>query len=340
MIPHNKPYITNLEKLAAESVLKSRNLSTNYQTSLFEKELCNYLKINKDNLVVCSSGSAALFLALWALKAQNKYVSYPSYVCSAVRNAVNLIQGKHEIVDINSEHSPNINKEIIQKTKSKICIVPHMYGIPIDLSGIKNKIIIEDCCHSLGAIVNNKSIGLAGDLSILSFYTTKLLTSGGHGGAVFSKNKALISLIKDYLEFDQRKDQNFRFNFKMSEINAAIGRTQLKKLKFFLKRKKKIFNEYNRTGHNFLDIENNKNIRPVRYRAIILEKNQKKLMEYLKKKKIKAINPLNDWEILGEAKKFPHSLKLSKKTVSLPIYPRMRDFEYKYVAKSLREYFK
>ena len=84
-----------------------------------------------------------------------------------------------------------------------------------------------------------------GTTTILSFYTTKLLTSGGHGGAVFSKNKTLIKKIKDYLEFDQRKDSNFRFNFKLSEINAAIGRMQLKKLNFFLQRRENIFKEYN-----------------------------------------------------------------------------------------------
>ena len=338
MIFHNKPFISNLEKFVANQVLDSNKLTTGYQTSLFEKELCNFLKINKENIVVCSSGSAALFLALWAVNAQKKSVSYPAYVCSAVRNAVNLIKAKHEVVDIFSDDSPNVTKEVIQKSKSKIFIAPHMYGIPIDLSKVKNKIIIEDCCHSLGAKINNKSIGLTGNISILSFYTTKLITSGGHGGAVFSKDKNLINKIRDYLDFDQRKDLNFRFNFKMNEINAAIGREQLKKLNFFIKRREKIFKAYNTTGHTFLDCNNTKFIKPVRYRAVILEKKQSKLIKYLKKKNILSINPLQDWEILGNVKNFKNSLNLSKKTVSIPIYPAMSDYQYRYIVKSLREF--
>ena len=144
MILHNKPYVTKLESIAVDKVIKSKNLSLNYQTTLFEKELSDFLKINRDNLVVCSSGSAALFLALWAVEANKKNVSYPSYVCGAVRNAVNLANAKHNILDISSANSPNLNKEIIQKAKSKICIVPHMYGIPIELSGIKNKVLIDE----------------------------------------------------------------------------------------------------------------------------------------------------------------------------------------------------
>ena len=131
MILHNKPYISKSEINVASNVLKSKNLSLNFQTTHFENELSKFLKISKDNLVVCSSGSAALFLALWAVNASNKHISYPSYVCGAVRNAVNLINAKHNVLDIFSENSPNLNHETIQKSKSKICIVPHMYGIPI-----------------------------------------------------------------------------------------------------------------------------------------------------------------------------------------------------------------
>lgn len=338
MIPHNRPSISYKEKNIAKKVLNSGNLSTDYQNKLFEKELSRFMKINKENVIVCSSGSAALYLALWAINAQNKSVAYPSYVCSAVRNAVNMMNSKHEIIDISSESCPNINEETINKTKSKICIVPHMYGIPIKLGNIKNKIIIEDCCQSLGAKINKKNIGLQGDISILSFYTTKLITSGGHGGAVFSHNVKLIKKIRDFLEFDQRRDNQFRFNFKMNEINAAIGREQLKRFNSFLLRRNKIFREYRLTGHNFLDVSDKNNINPVRYRAIILMKNPKKLINYLKRKKIIAINPLKDWEILGKPKDFPNSLEFSKKTVSIPIYPSLKDYEYKYIAKCLKDY--
>ena len=323
MIEHNKPTIGIKEEEAVIRVLKSRCLVGGNETEEFENEFCDFLGLPKGHAVAVSSGTAALYLALWVLEANKKTISFPGYVCSALRNATNMIGGNEEILDIKKE-SPNIKFEEIKK--ESIAIIPHMYGIPVDVTKIQNMNIIEDCAQSLGAKINGISVGLYGNAGIFSFYTTKLMTSGGHGGMYVSKDKKLVDRVRDYREFDYRNDQKKRFNFQMTEIQAAIGREQLKKLPKFLERREEIFQKYKKAGLELLDVgENQNHLSPVRYRAVIKTEEPNKIIKSLESVGVKAIVPTEDWELLGKHELLPNAVELSRKTVSLPIYPTLTD---------------
>jgi perosamine synthetase len=325
MIEHNKPTIGIKEEEAVIRVLKSRCLVGGNETEEFENELCDFVGLPKGHAVAVSSGTAALYLALWVLEANKKTISFPGYVCSALRNATNMIGGNEEILDIKKE-SPNIKFEEIKK--ESIAIIPHMYGIPVDVTKIQNMNIIEDCAQSLGAKINGISVGLYGNAGIFSFYTTKLMTSGGHGGMYVSKDKKLVDRVRDYREFDYRNDQKKRFNFQMTEIQAAIGREQLKKLPKFLERREEIFQKYKKAGLELLDVGKNQNhLSPVRYRAVIKTEEPNKIIKSLESVSVKAIVPTEDWELLGKHELLPNAVELSRKTVSLPIYPTLTDEE-------------
>jgi perosamine synthetase len=325
MIEHNKPTIGIKEEEAVIRVLKSRCLVGGNETEEFENELCDFVGLPKGHAVAVSSGTAALYLALWVLEANKKTISFPGYVCSALRNATNMIGGNEEILDIKKE-SPNIKFEEIKK--ESIAIIPHMYGIPVDVTKIQNMNIIEDCAQSLGAKINGISVGLYGNAGIFSFYTTKLMTSGGHGGMYVSKDKKLVDRVRDYREFDYRNDQKKRFNFQMTEIQAAIGREQLKKLPKFLERREEIFQKYKKAGLELLDVGKNQNhLSPVRYRAVIKTEEPNKIIKSLESVGVKAIVPTEDWELLGKHELLPNAVELSRKTVSLPIYPTLTDEE-------------
>ena len=323
MIPHNKPTIGTEEELAALRVLRSGLLSQGSEIESFENEFCDFVGLPKGHAVAVSSGTAALYLALWILEGDKKTISFPGYVCSALRNATNMIGGNEEILDIKKE-SPNIKFEGIKK--ESIAIIPHMYGIPVDVTKIQNMNIIEDCAQSLGAKINGISVGLYGNAGIFSFYATKLMTSGGHGGMYVSKDKKLVDRVRDYREFDYRHDQKKRFNFQMTEIQAAIGREQLKKLPKFLERREEIFQKYKKAGLELLDVERNQNhLSPVRYRAVIKTEEPNKIIKSLESVGVKAIVPTEDWELLGKHELLPNAVELSRKTVSLPIYPTLTD---------------
>tara|TARA_B100000029_G_scaffold297820_1_gene290998 strand:- start:5923 stop:6930 length:1008 start_codon:yes stop_codon:yes gene_type:complete len=324
MIPHNRPTIGKEEEDAALRVLQSGWLAEGEEVKNFENEFCDFLGLPHGHALALSNGTSSLFLALQILNGNNKKILFPGYVCSALRHAVSMVNGTEQLVDITPD-SPNISINEINKNSHDLSIIPHMYGIPINFQKMSNP-IIEDCCQALGSKINNQFVGLQGDISIFSFYVTKLMTSGGQGGMLVSKNKEHVDAARDYREFDLRNDNKSRFNFQMTDLQAAIGREQLKKLPNFLKRRDEIFNIYKKAGLNLLDVED-KSIKPVRYRAIIKTHNPNQIIKSLNDADIKSIIPTEDWEILGPATNFPNSLKLSRETVSIPLYPSLLDSE-------------
>ncbi len=197
-----------------------------------------------------------------------------------------------------------------------------MFGIPIDFSDLDNIEIIEDCAQAIGAMINDDKVGLQGKV-----YAKKLMTSGGHGGMLVSKDKALVDAVRDYREFDQRRDDKKRFNFQMTDLQAAVAREQLLKLPNFIERRSVIFDRYKQSGIDLLDIDLqiNKHRYPIRYRAVMKTKYPQKIIESLAKVRVKAIVPIEDWELLGEPALVPRALQLTKETVSLPIYPSLSD---------------
>jgi perosamine synthetase len=324
MISHNRPTLGKEEEDAALRVIQSNQLSQSHEVESFENEFCNFIGLPNGHAVALSSGTSSLFVSLWALNGYKKKILFPNYVCSALRHAVGMIQGTEVLVD-NIENSPNLDMQKVKTSSHDIEIIPHMYGIPIKLTKTNNSSIIEDCCQSLGAKVNEEFVGLQGNIGFFSFYATKLITSGGQGGMIISKNKDLVDKIKDYREFDMRHDKKKRFNFQMTDLQAAIGREQLKKLPNFIKRREQIFQLYKKEGLNLLDIkpEEESYLKPVRYRAIIQTKKPKQIIESLKLIDVEAIIPTEDWELLGNHSYFPNGTKLSQETVSIPIYPSL-----------------
>lgn len=328
MIPHNKPTLGMEEEHAAMRVIRSGWLAEGPEVEAFENEFCQFIGLPKDHAVAVSSGTAALFLSLWVLEAHGEKVAFPSYVCSALRHAITMIGGSQSVIDV-AKNSPNIDTSSLKKTNSNIAIVPHMYGIPIDLSGYESINIIEDCAQALGAKVNGVSVGLQGTVGTYSFYVTKLMTSGGQGGMVVSKDKSLVDAVRDYREFDYKHDDRKRFNFQMTDLQAAIGREQLCKLPSFLSRRSEIFDRYRKSGLELLDVssEDKNRLQPVRYRAIIRTKNPERVIASLASIGVKAVVPTEYLEAAGDQSLFPNGLQLTKETVSLPIYPLLSDQE-------------
>lgn len=326
-IPHNKPTIDSQEEKAALRVLRSGWVAQNGEVEHLENEFCSVLGLPEGYAVAVSSGTAALFLALWSLEAKNKRVALPVYVCSALRHAIAMAGGVEVLLDIKQD-TPNIAVNELLQSEANLAIIPHMFGLPVDLQDIRTQMpIIEDCAQALGARVKGIPVGLQGNIGIYSFYATKLITSGGQGGMVVSKDEAIIRTVRDFRQFDQRRDNKVRFNFQMTDLQAAIAREQLKKLPRFLDRREKIFQKYRYAGLNLLDISQQEyqQLSPVRYRAVLHTKHYKKVMEHLRELGIKTIVPIEDWELLGSPELYPRAQKLSQETLSIPLYPSLSD---------------
>ena len=326
LIPHNRPTLGLEEEAAALRVIRSGWVAKGKEVESFENEFCEFMGLPKGHAAAVSSGTAALFLALVMLRGSGKNVGSPGYVCSALRNAVDMSEGKNVLIDV-GHNSPNIDLGKLSEENPQIAIVPHMFGIPINISNLKKIPIIEDCSHALGARVNGKHVGLEGEFGIFSFYATKMITSGGFGGMLISKNKKHVDEVIDYIVYDKKNDGNRRFNFQMGDLQAAIGREQLRKLPNFLERREKIFRKYKDAGLDILDVptEDSQVLQPARYRAVMKTKNQIKTIKSLKDNGIITEILNNEWILSQNPSKFPNSLNMVHNTISLPIYPSLSD---------------
>lgn len=327
MIPHNKPTLGIEEENAAIRVLKSKWISQGPEVESFEKDFCSYLNIPQDNAVAVANGSAALFLAIQSLNPKNKKISFPSYTCSVIQGASLLCNCKTELIDV-AKNTPNIDFNQLKISDSDIAIIPHMYGIPSEIPSDLEQKIIEDCAQAIGSKVNNKLTGIQGEIGIFSFHATKMITSGGQGGMIVSKNENLIEKIRNLRDYGIQDDIP-RLNFQMTDIQASIGRVQLKKLPSFIKRREEIFQKYKKSGLELLDIplKDKDRIIPVRFRAIMKTSNPTQIIKQLAENEIRATNLIEYSDLLGIPSNFPNSVHLAEKQVSLPIYPSLTDEE-------------
>jgi len=323
MIPHNRPTLGPDEQAAAARVIESGWVAQGSEVNAFENELCRFFNLPDGHAVAVSSGSAALFLALWALNGKDKRVGIPVYSCSALRNAVGMIDGQSIYLDCEA-NSPNLDFVAVERAELDILIAPSMFGLPVKLPLHRTYKLIEDLAQSIGACVGNEKIGLRGELGICSFYATKLMTTGGQGGAVISRDKALIDLIRDYREFDCRNDRQFRFNFQMTDLQAAVGRVQLARLPSFIETREKWYSMYKLAGLSILS-DTSTEVQPVRYRIVMRTRHPNRVIEALNTAGIRAIVPIEECELLDGTTDYPAAVALANSSVSLPAWPGLKE---------------
>lgn len=335
MIPHNLPTLGVDEQAAATRVLESGWVAQGPEVEAFEKELCRFFNLPDGHAVAVSSGSAALYLALWALEGKGMRVGMPVYSCSALRNAVGLVGGKSVYLDC-EKNSPNVDMTAASRSVIDILIAPSMFGIPVGLPDTRHYKVIEDVAQSFGAMIDGERIGLRGEVGICSFYATKLMTTGGQGGAVISRDKALVEKVRDYREFDCRGDTKLRFNFQMTDLQAAVGRVQLDRLPEFVERREKWFSMYQEAGLDLFD-DRTLGVQPVRYRIVMRCTEPNRVIAALASAGIRAIVPIEERELLDDPTHYPEALALANTTVSLPAYPGLREEDVARIARIAME---
>src|SRR5437016_7811567 len=198
--------------------------------------------------VAVSSGTAALYLALMALGiGAGDEVVIPSYVCTALWPQVPLTGPKPVLVDLEPatyQPSPQaVARALTRHTKA--VIVPHMFGLPADIENVKSHgvPVIEDCAQTLGVTVRGAPVGGTGKLAICSFYATKLLTAG-EGGMVLGRDESLVGRVRALRQYDEQNTPERAFNYKMTDMQAALGLCQVARLESFLARRRAIAARY------------------------------------------------------------------------------------------------
>jgi len=247
MIPHSRPSIEADEIRAAVEVLRSRQLAQGGMVEQFERGVSAYLGLSGG--VAVTSGTAALEVALRALGVgPGDEVILPSYVCAAPLLAIQRVEAMPRPVDIELT-TFNIDTTAARRaltSKTKVLIVPHLFGLPADLTSLEQLgvPIIEDCAQTLGATERGRSVGSVGLLTVCSFYATKLLCAG-EGGMVLSRDESLLERARRLREYDETPSlYPWATNLKMTDLQAAIGLAQLRRLASFLERRNGLAQEY------------------------------------------------------------------------------------------------
>lgn len=245
-IPIAKPIIGRDVRKAVNKVLRSGNLTQGTEVAAFEREFSQF--VNERECVAVNSGTSALHLALLSLGiGAGDEVIIPSFTFAATANSVVLSGARPVFVDIDIK-TYNIDPNLIENaitSKTKAIQVVHLYGLPADMNKIveivkrHNLLIIEDAAQAHMAAINGQPVGTFGDAAAFSFYPTKNMTSGEGGMIVFKDEQAarLARLYRNQGMEKRYQNEIIGFNLRMTDIHAAIGRTQLKHLSKWSKKR-------------------------------------------------------------------------------------------------------
>jgi perosamine synthetase len=344
-IPHSRPSIVGSGIEAVSSVLESGQIAQGPSVQKFEKRFSDY--IGKKETAATSSGTAALHLALLSLGVkEGDEVIVPSFVCTSVLNAV-LYTGATPVVADIDPGTYNISVDAVKggiTQKTKAVIVPHMFGCPAEIDELSNLgiPIIEDCAQSVGAHYKGRKIGSFGIVSVFSFYATKVFTSG-EGGMVVSDSEELISRVKDLREYDNKDEYALRFNYKMSDIHAALGLNQLSHLEEFLDRRRMIADSYFK---EFKDCDFSLPVKKegrdhIYYRFVAqTEEDASVYLERLQKNNVMCQRPVYiPLHICLSLPGFPNTIEAWMKTISIPLYPSLTEEEIEKIIAVVKKIF-
>jgi perosamine synthetase len=255
-IPIYQPSFDGNEKKYVNDCLDSSWISSKGKyISLFEKKFGEFIGINHSTTV--SNGTVALHLALVTLGVgDGDEVIVPSFTYIASVSTIVITGAKPVFVDSLKEtwqmDPADVKRKITPKTKAIMAV--HIYGHPCEMNELQkiakenNIFLIEDCAEAFGSRYNNKHVGTFGDISTFSFYGNKTITTG-EGGMVVTNDETLHDRayhlkMHGLAKYRQYWHDVIGFNYRMTNICAAIGLAQLENAKEKIERKRELRNWY------------------------------------------------------------------------------------------------
>jgi dTDP-4-amino-4,6-dideoxygalactose transaminase len=246
VIPHSRPTLGDAEVHAASEAIRSGQVAEGPCVSQFEAEMADYL--GRAGAVAVSSGLAGLHLALLAAGVgPGDTVVVPSYNCAALAQAVHQCGAEVILCDVDPA-TGNPTPETVGPAigNSRAVVVTHLFGASAEAKGVADlgPAVVEDLAQGLGARRAEGMAGRFGRAAVCSFYATKLMTSGGEGGMILSDDEKTIAFARDARSYDGREDLRPRWNYKLTDVQAAIGLAQLRRFEDFISMRREIASRY------------------------------------------------------------------------------------------------
>ena len=368
--------ISSTELNAVQRVLKSRWLSIGEVTAEFEKRFAKFVGVK--HALAVSNGTAALHLALLAAGVRPAdEVIVPSLTFVATVNAILYCGARPVFVDINSPHNLNLSvadleQKLNQKTRAVLAL--HYAGYPADLPAILNLIrrtetkfgnriaLIEDAAHAPGASISGKKCGAWGDLGCFSFFANKNLVTG-EGGMIVTNSDHLADKLKlmrshgmTSLSWERHQGHahsydvvELGYNYRLTEVEAALGIEQLKKLKKANQKRKLLTRLYQRRLRELEEIT----LPFLKFRGqsayhifpVILSENvnRSEFMNFLKDKGVQTsihyppVHQFSYYQSKFTPLNLPMTELVGRTEVTLPLHPLLTEKDVDYVCRGVKE---
>jgi dTDP-4-amino-4,6-dideoxygalactose transaminase len=360
--------INNRDIKRAAAVLKSIFLTTGQEVAAFESEFATYLQA--EDAIGVTSCTAALHLSLLALgiNAGDEVITTPMSFC-ATSNAILHAGAKPVFVDV-EEETGNINADLIEAAitkKTKVLMPVHLYGQMCDMRKIReiadncNLAVIEDAAHSIEAVRDGVRPGMLSDAACFSFYATKNITSGEGGAIAVPREKAdelrmmrLHGIDKSAIDRYTGKYRHWDmpllgWKYNMDNIQAALLRGQLERINQLWKKRDRIWKTYETAlagvkGVRILrTVDNSRHARHL-FTVLVPPGRRDAMLHSLQARGIGVAVNYRPIHLLKYYRKtfgykngdFPVAEDIGKRTITLPLYPGLKQEEIEYVIRTLK----
>ena len=355
MIPWARPDFYGYEEKYVKQALKSTWISDGAFIKKFERNFSKYLKVK--NSITVSNGTAAIHLIYLAMGLKKgDEIIVPGFGYMAAANLAIQMGLKPVFADVDLETfcvtAKNISEKITKKTK--LIVIIHTYGNMCDLKPIinlskkKNIVILEDSAESFGSTYNKKQSGTFGDIATFSFQATKTIATGEGGMIVTKKRKSFSTKIRSYRSHGVTRKRYYHIypghNFRLTNVQAAIGCAQLKKFSKIKKERNRIYKRYKNLFEHVDGIKLQKfynNVSPVVWTFAILIDERKfpqrdKIIKILKQKGIETRNGFYSPCRLPLYKKYKtghlsNANNLSRNIICMPFFASLENKQIDYI---------
>jgi len=374
-IPFVKVQLDDDDVAAVEAVLRSGWLTTAGQTRALEAELAEYTGARFVNAVNSATAAMHLALAAWDLGPGDEVITTP-YTFTATANVVIHTGATPVLVDV-CEADANIDPELVERAitpRTKVILPVHIAGHPCDMDALmeigrrRGVKVLEDAAHAIGTLYKGRPIGSVSDAAAFSFYANKTMTTG-EGGALATDDEQLSARVRKLTLHGMSKDaynrygaggtwrydiEEFGFKDNLTDIAAALGRTQLQKLETFIEKRTRVaqryfanlrdeehlilpvFSEAHRHPWHLFMVRVKNESSPVPRDEVINQLAERGIgtsVHFIPLHYHSAYQKLGRWK-QGD---FPVAERFFDGEISLPMYPEMTDAEVDDVCAALRE---
>lgn len=357
-IPLSRAHVTEEMKAAILRAVDSGRFILGPETRAFEEEFAR--AIGTKHAIAVANGTSAIQLTLLALGVgPGQEVLVPSHTAFPTVEAVFETGATPVFVDIDRTYTVSVTDLEAKITPRTVGMIPvNLYGHPVDVAGVRRVadarglFWIEDTCQSHGARVGRKTIGSFGDAGAFSFYPSKNLTVLGDGGMVTTDRDDLaakIRRLRDHGRSDKYTHEVVGYNMRFNEIQAAVGRIQLRELPGYSARRRQLARAY---SHGLADVvevpAEAPGCEPVYHLYVIQTDARDRLAEHLKGRGIETgvhyplpnhRQPATLARIQPAPPALPETERIAPRILSLPIFYDLTDSEAAYVIESVRAFF-